>query len=42
MPEQNKKTIQEEIEKLKASIADLGYAVEETQEGELRVSEKEN
>ncbi|MFZ5982270.1 MAG: hypothetical protein ACOYS2_01695 [Patescibacteria group bacterium] len=39
--EEDKSQFKEEIEELKASIAELGFSVEETSEGEIRVSTKE-
>ena len=42
MMEEDKNQFREELEELKTSIAELGYVVEETPEGELKVSEGEN
>lgn len=42
MDEEKKFDLRQEVEALKASIAELGYAVEETDEGEIRVSEDNN
>jgi hypothetical protein len=39
MSEKNQKNYEEEKEELKKSIAELGFQVEETDNGELRVSQ---
>ena len=42
MEDEKKVNIKKEVEALKASIAELGFLVEETEEGEIRVSENDD
>jgi len=42
MSDENKLNAQEKVDRLKEEIAELGFIVEETEDGEIRVSEKEN
>ena len=37
--EKNIKTAEEKVDNLKKDIADLGYKIEETEEGDIKISE---